>query len=296
MKSITAALLVILLACAAGGCAAEGPSTQKLLNVSAFINGTGVVVAKTVYPTRVNPGDRVNVTVTITNIGTETIYNVTAIDIRPRETYLVSGRINGYFDPLLKGDIYRYHYTILAPSPGEYHSWPGRMQYQDRNGTLRTAAIEATDFIVLKPEPDVHSAKSVSPELVFVGSQAAVRLEFVNNGTDAAYDIEVTDYVPSGFNVSSGEARFRIPALPAGQNTTREYNMTPMEKGMHSTKALFSYADGEGARQNRSTNVVRVESADKLHQEVSSSNPVLILALVVGAIVVLYLIYRRINA
>ncbi len=92
----------------------------------------------------------------------------------------------------------------------------------------------------LTERPHIEAVKKVERTRIVVGERFEVRVTVKNPRDADAEDITILEYVPEGFDVQAGGGTrannsiiWKIPLLPAGQEVSVNYSLTPRKKGIY---------------------------------------------------------------
>jgi len=217
---------------------------------------SNVVAIKSVSKSKVFVGERVEVNVTVTNIGTNAAFNVTAFDIRPSGVLLISGDIKGKLSPMAGGNVLRIQYVLMADKPGDYKSIPGRFEYFDDKWKKREGVIEATTFTAIPAKPEIHVTKNVTGTDV-VGGQLRVKIVIENTGNTDVHNVRISDPVPGIYEITEGKNEAGLELLRKGDSFTHYYNITPEKEGLFSIAADVTYEDLVGESYSSSSNYIK---------------------------------------
>jgi len=219
-----------------------------------------IVSSKTQSTYECEVGDEVNVSVVLTNLGARPAYNVTITDPKPRNTYIVRGVTEDFTSHLSGGEMIRLKYSITPDKPAKIRSWSGRVTYLTGNGSLKSSQIISTTLDVKPPKPYVHVIKSIIPMSVSVGGEAIVRFDIVNNGSQDVVGLYLIDEIPDSFQASKGLPEFALRKLPAGENFSLGYVLSPKVQGDYLLSSKLRYEDLEGNEYVTYSNHVRLKA------------------------------------
>jgi uncharacterized repeat protein (TIGR01451 family) len=265
------------------------------INVEYVEEGPRVIATKTqsAYVCRV--GEPVNVTITLSNVGSGLAFNVSAHDVKLTQTYLISGSPEGFFTPLRGGDVYRYRYTIIPSEPGEYKSFAGRFEYNSYDHTQYSSQIEPTRILVKPPPPQVYMLREVSSDSVTIKSPVQVRITLVNNATENAYNVSAGDFLPANLSVSEWLPNASFKVIRGGENVTFNYSVVSKTDGNFIIAGTVEYADSEGNLYRSQSNDFKMTSV-KVPSQLVAEYPLLVLALIIIAVIALSVVYLKMKA
>lgn len=254
-----------------------------------------LVSEKTQSSYNISQGETVNVTITVTNVGGSSAFNVSVNDVKPPGGFLSRGSMSGSFSPLRPGDIYRYAYALAFAGKGRYSSWPGSVEYRLSNGTKRTTQLEATEVYVRGLKPELWVEKNITG-LTVAGRPIRITLKIINNGSEDAYNVKLYDILPINFTVASGSQRTSYAAIKAGENITYEYDVTPVSEGLYSTAATMTFNDAEGNTYERTSPYIPLVVLGAKTALTGLGSPLIIIGALVALVAALVILYDRIRS
>ncbi len=92
-------------------------------------------------------------------------------------------------------------------------------------GTTEASVINAVTFTIT--EPDISTTKNVTPDTQALGDEVTYTVRVTNGGTSTAYDLNLTDTLPTGLTYVTGSAS--IPVIHNGQILT--FVLAPLASG-----------------------------------------------------------------
>jgi len=197
------------------------------------------LVIETSAPRKVLIGDKVNLTITISNPGTGTATGVVIEErIPPGLQHPAGTELEYEVGDLKPGESRKLELPMTAGRPG-----PLTNQLNARgDGNLR--AEDKFDIEVLAPQLDVVME---GPKRRYLERQATYQLSVTNPGTAPAKQVELAASLPQGLKfVSANNAgyyeettrtvRWRLEELPANETGSVELVTLPVEAGQYSLK------------------------------------------------------------
>ncbi len=199
------------------------------------------------------PGQEIQYSLTITNVGTSDAHNIRLMDIFPDSVDILpetvmpafstlnSDSLTWQFDVLAAGDSIDIHYR--AKVAATFLTLPDTLINVSRVTALCDTLDgnnEATVSVNVIPRPktyDLALKKSATKDTVFTGGAFSYTIDIVNNGRFDASDILVLDDIPSLLTVrttdpvamntiNSDTLRWQIPFLQVGDTTSIQVDVT----------------------------------------------------------------------
>jgi uncharacterized repeat protein (TIGR01451 family) len=205
-----------------------------------------LAVAKLQSDKEVMLGETSNVTVMITNIGIRPAHNVTAYDSIPPTCDLVAGLPNATADWLREGDVLRYEYQMRPNEIGNVTAWPGRVDYVNDSSVIRKREIEPTRISVRPLRPLITVRKKVAPDSLEANTTLYVEVTVANERPETAYHVNVQDYLPDSFKMTSGKTNITVEAILSGGAESFNYTAQPTMLGTFYMSPVARYTDSRG--------------------------------------------------
>ncbi|WP_022834970.1 Calx-beta domain-containing protein [Salisaeta longa] len=209
---------------------------------------------------RVDPGEDVTFTTTLTNTGDQSASDLTLSETLPGAVTLASGQANTSLGTLSGQAIgatapqTTHDFTVTVNDPPEQPagSTPYVNQFSSQ-GTIATSTFDVADLVTDDPATaaadDPTTVAVPTAELVLtqaaddarppLNGAVALTLTLTNNGPDAATGVTVRDALPSGlafqsatgdaassYDPASGDAVWDVGTVPAGDTRTLTINAT----------------------------------------------------------------------
>ncbi|MCX6695454.1 MAG: hypothetical protein NTU61_04085 [Candidatus Altiarchaeota archaeon] len=257
-----------------------------------------IIATKVLSNYNVGPGEQVNVTVILSNVGSKAAYNITAVDYIPPKAWIVNGSRIAEFELIKEADATRYRYTIACNKIGTVNSTElGVTAFQDRDGNNYTGVIEVTDYTVEYPLPKVFLAKKVSDADLLVRDKAEVTVTIRVDGKYDAFNVTIEDYLIGSFNVTNGSQIAYYGHLPKNSTASFTYTLQALSPVELSSKAVTTYSDSEGAYHSVDSNYVQisVKESSNIKKIVDAETLLKMIAAVAVITIVLYLVYMRMS-
>ncbi|RLI49132.1 MAG: hypothetical protein DRP09_20900, partial [Candidatus Thorarchaeota archaeon] len=141
---------------------------------------TDINVTKTANITQGHPGDIVNYTIVVTNIGEDALYNVWVND-----TTLDIHRYVGYLD-----DSYIFYVEhILTSNPDPFINTVNAEGYDELG--MKYSSFDTTNVDIISP--NISVVKTVSPEIIHSGEPVTWNITVTNTGDVTLHNIYVID-------------------------------------------------------------------------------------------------------
>ncbi len=182
------------------------------------INCPDIDIVKTADPVGpVNAGDDIGFTITISNAGPGTAYDVEASDTLPAGfTWAIDSQSGGWtlvggvlsFGPADLADDASSTVTVTATSSSESCGLVENDAWVDASNDDR----EDDDAEVTINCPDVTVTKTADNTPISAGDTASFTIEVENLGPGTAYDVTLTDTLPAGINWTDDSASCEIAA------------------------------------------------------------------------------------
>lgn len=186
-----------------------------------------VIDSITTFPHEIEPGEIVEITVNIKNVGTGNAYNVEA-KMNSSSTYILPVLSGGvYFaGDINHGETKEASFKFSVDTSAEYKTYVSLLQlaYKDDTGSLSTTSFDVGIPIYGKPLIDILSAKvdgsdfKVDIENIGTGSAKALIITLVQNGeikdVGISNELKPTKHQTIRFNgFAYGEAKINITYL-----------------------------------------------------------------------------------
>ncbi|MBW8684515.1 T9SS type B sorting domain-containing protein [Chitinophaga rhizophila] len=204
--------------CRNGG-ATENCNNIKYNSVVGVVAGANLAVTKTTTATSVIPGNTVNYTFTVRNVGGVNATNVRVIDNAPTGTTISAwtaafttgtgtlpattgtGNIDQTISTLTAGAVVTYTVTVSVPSgfTGTLQNTASASSPDDHspaNNTSTTSAIPAV------PQADIQVQKTTTNAYYAEGQPVTYTVTVMNNGPSTARNVVVVDNAPANTVIS----------------------------------------------------------------------------------------------
>lgn len=188
-----------------------------------------ISLTRSVSPETTELGNATGITLTITNLGTSDLENITVTDTIPVGFILASGSSEKNYDILKTRESRSFQYSIKPSETGTFSLDPASVSFYDKDSSLHTGKSGATKIIVI---PSTRSAdgpaSNASVQLhgektdVELGEEILLKLSAVNLISKPVMHLQVIILPPSGMSVTTSE----FSKSGAGQFTA-DYELAP---------------------------------------------------------------------
>ena len=204
-----------------------------------------VLVCEKCGPAEVCPGDPINYTITVTNVGTCTAEEVVVSDVLPEgiEHASCQRTLNFRLGSLEPCQTKKVNFTVTACKRGKI---------------CNTAIVSACNANQTSCEfctcvcCCAVECQKVGPKEVPVGQNADYQITVVNTGDKTLHDVIITDTAPSataivaapGANICGKQAVWKVSELKAGEKNTFNVTLTTCTPGFFTNRVAVTDCEG----------------------------------------------------
>jgi uncharacterized repeat protein (TIGR01451 family)/gliding motility-associated-like protein len=230
-------------------------------------------------------GQSVNFTITVTNSGTATAYNVAVNDVLPSGyTFVTSTSSIGTYnsntgvwniDSIVAPDSAQLIVTVIVNSVGDY------MNIASLNTGNANPPSDSASVTPVGVPTTLSILKSVDQYNVIAGTQVTFTVSVSNNGSSPALNVLVNDILPSGYtfisatasqgNYNVGTGIWNIGTLPGNTTATILMNVTVNANGEYINRAsVSSPSDLSGPHSDTAAVIMTGKTAMEVIKEASA--------------------------
>ena len=220
-----------------------------------------VTVDKTADGETYKVGDIVTWTITVTNTGEYTAYDVVVTDAIPAGLKLVEGEAVTTIAELAPGASETITVKTEVVEAG-IHTNTASASWKNVDGDSFGGDPEGDTVTVEEPEaPVVVVDKAADGETYKVGDIVTWTITVTNTSEHTAYNVVVTDNIPAGLKLVEGETVTVIAELAPGASETVTVKTEVIADGIHTNTAFATWenVDGEGTEGDPSGDTVTAE-------------------------------------
>jgi len=283
-------------------------TSEKLFSISPWINDYAfknvlltttyadchplLTVSKSFSKKKAYVGDIVNISIIITNVGILNALNVSLID-DPSVFKVVDGQTKGFLELMAYNNVYLLEYRVNTTKAGDITPKSGTVKYSDVFGNEYDAIIPGLQIRVDPIPPRLYVLKNISTNKTYPGEKVYVDITVVNNGTEIAYNVTIDDFINNEKIIINGSSDPYLDMLLPGENITYQYYMISKEEILLTSAALIHYTDYIGNSFNITSTYTDLTVMKEIKEK--SSNPYMILLVLVVGILLLLIVYSRIR-
>jgi uncharacterized repeat protein (TIGR01451 family)/fimbrial isopeptide formation D2 family protein len=247
-------------------------------------------VVKSAVRTPISAGDEAVFTITVTNVGPGTAYEVTLHDVLPGSAdwqtttagcSITNDVLDCAFDSLAAGahlDIIVSGTTTAADCPSLHNVVTVGVSNESADAETQANNTDDADLAVLCP--DIHVDKSADNSPISAGDMASFTITVSNDGAGNAYDVELHDALPDG-GIAWTEDSASCEITGTGDDQSLDCDFGTLEPGEsasvtvsgettaancgtipNTARATASNESAEDASDNDDTASISVECAD----------------------------------
>ncbi|MFC1687407.1 CARDB domain-containing protein [Patescibacteria group bacterium] len=203
----------------------------------------------------INPGDEVTFTMTWSVGGTSPITNLILVDPIPDNSSFVSASDNGVYDAQtnlitwelgnhVPGDTGQVTMTVASDSPlsdGTIITNTGTLDSDETD-----PSVSASASVLIQAGPVLSIVKTVSETTVNPGQTISYTVIITNSGNDTAYNVVLTDTLPTGFtfaDTGEGTKSYSLGDLAIDSSISTTYDVVvgeDVDAGLYENLAVAS--------------------------------------------------------
>lgn len=171
-------------------------------------------------------GHIIPVVTIITNTGDGDAKNVRIEDRIPSNLQVTTG-INYWGGQLKPEERVTLRYTLVPSQGGEYQIGQTSSTYEDEWGVKGTKSLSPTLVTVWGPS----ISRTISPNEIEEGETLKINYVIKNWGKDDIYEVKLSEALPQGFEIISGDKDILIGEIKGGSEVSKEIQVKATKSG-----------------------------------------------------------------